>query len=205
MNNLEDSKLNKRSLQALETKKRIYESAMELFSDPKRSFDDITIDEITSLANVSKGSFYTYYESKEMVLVEHFEQIDEYYKFVLGKLPENASASQGILTMIYGMTEYCQNISGIQIIKIVYSSQISGSKSVRILNNRDRALYKHMDELISKGLESKEFTTLLDKNCIVEYLTRSARGLIYDWCLYDGDFNLIDEGQKYFSLILDNL
>ncbi len=31
---------------------------------------------------------------------------------------------------------------------------------------------------------------------------RSARGLIYDWCLTDGGFDLITEGDRYFRLIL---
>jgi hypothetical protein len=34
------------------------------------------------------------------------------------------------------------------------------------------------------------------------FLARSAHALIYDWCLYDGSFDLPLEGKKYFDTLV---
>ncbi|MEH7383447.1 TetR/AcrR family transcriptional regulator, partial [Bacillus sp. JJ1533] len=55
-----DKKLTKRQLKALETKKAIFESAIKLFKE--NGFDNVLVEDITTEAGTSKGSFYTYFK-----------------------------------------------------------------------------------------------------------------------------------------------
>ncbi len=66
-------RITQRALNALDTKKRIQKTALSLF--PKYGYDNVTVDEITKKAGVSKGTFYTHFETKESVLVEQFLNI----------------------------------------------------------------------------------------------------------------------------------
>lgn len=100
------------------------------------------------------------------------------------------------------MTKYCSEIQDVSFMKIVYSCQITGLNHIRILNNKDRKLYQHLHNIVKAGLDSKEFKIKMPIDDIIEWIMRSCRGLIYDWCLYNAEFSLVEEGKKYFSYIV---
>ena len=75
--NMVEKPLTKRQEQALETKSRIYNAAIELMD--REGFDNITIADISEAAGVSVGAFYHYFESKNDILAEIFHQADEYF------------------------------------------------------------------------------------------------------------------------------
>lgn len=200
---IKNENLTQRELASLNTRHLLLKSAMELFT--KRGFENVTIDEITDLAGVSKGSFYNHFMSKESVFIEEFKKIDAYYDLKLNEVDENISNGEKILVVINAMTDYCSNICGIEFMRVVYSSQISTTKTVLILNNKERKLYRHIDNIIRNGIESGEFKISCSVETIVEWLIRSTRGLVYDWCLNNGKFDLEDEGEKYFKHIVSLL
>lgn len=62
---MDEKPLTKRKKQAMETKNRIFETAMELFA--KKGYKDIKIEDICRLADVSVGAFYHYFPSKNIL------------------------------------------------------------------------------------------------------------------------------------------
>lgn len=196
-------KLTQRKLSALETKKTIKNVALRLFT--KYGYDVVTIDEITTAAGVSKGSFYNHFDSKESVLVEEFKNIDLSYIHALEKIPPETSAYEKIVLLINVMTTYISTIQNVDFMRVVYSSQISSVKTISILNNPERMLYKYMSAFIREGVAKEEFRLSYSEEDVVEWMIRSARGLIYDWCLYEGKWDIIIEGEKYFKAILDTM
>jgi AcrR family transcriptional regulator len=58
-----------------ETRRALEQVAVELFAE--RGFDDVTIDEIVAAANVSRRTFYRYYEAKEDVLLSEQRRLLE--------------------------------------------------------------------------------------------------------------------------------
>lgn len=191
--------LSRKQINAIETKQKLFKTAVKLFS--KFGYDKVTVDSITQKTGVSKGTFYTYFNSKESILVEQFKLIDNHYDDVLSSMPEDASATELLVTLLTAMADYCVNVTGIDILKIIYMSQISNSATIRILNNKNRGLYRHLYAIIRKGVEAGEFHLIHDEDTVVEWITRCARGMIYDWCLYGGEIDLVKEAVKYFGTI----
>lgn len=60
--------LSRRERKKLETRDRIYSSAMYLFQ--VQGFEETSIEQITQQADVGKGTFYNYFPSKEAVVME---------------------------------------------------------------------------------------------------------------------------------------
>jgi AcrR family transcriptional regulator len=60
------SKLGRRERRAAETRVRLFRSAIRLFAE--RGFQNVTVEDITESADVGKGTFFNYFESKEQVL-----------------------------------------------------------------------------------------------------------------------------------------
>jgi len=56
----------RRQRRAAETRLRIFRSALQLFAE--RGFTGVTVEEITEAADVGKGTFFNYFESKDHVL-----------------------------------------------------------------------------------------------------------------------------------------
>lgn len=58
--------LGRRERRAAETRLRLFRSAIQLFAD--RGFSNVTVEDITEAADVGKGTFFNYFESKDHVL-----------------------------------------------------------------------------------------------------------------------------------------
>lgn len=56
----------RRARKARETRLRLFRAALQLFAD--RGFQNVTVEDITEAADVGKGTFFNYFESKDHVL-----------------------------------------------------------------------------------------------------------------------------------------
>jgi AcrR family transcriptional regulator len=192
----------KRMLAALETKNRLFEISIRLFS--KFGYEAVTIDDITERAGVSKGTFYTHFDSKDAILVEQFKKIDDAYTEAF-KDTSGMSAKEMLMLLMKTMCDYCADVCGINVMKIVYMNQISLGGRPDILSARNRTFYGILEQVAEKGKKSGEFFNAIDTEEFVMLISRAARALIYDWCLFDGSFDLKTQGIRQFALICDSL
>lgn len=58
--------MGRRQRRAAETRLRLFRSALQLFA--QRGFSNVTVEDITEAADVGKGTFFNYFQSKEHVL-----------------------------------------------------------------------------------------------------------------------------------------
>jgi AcrR family transcriptional regulator len=77
--------MGRRERRAAETRVRIFRSAMRLFAE--RGLSSVTVEDITEAADVGKGTFFNYFESKEHVLSVLAE-------IQLGKIREAKAAAE---------------------------------------------------------------------------------------------------------------
>jgi AcrR family transcriptional regulator len=61
-----DNKLSRRERKKMETRQRLMESAFRLFRD--HGYDGTTVEQIAEAADVAKGTFFNYFETKEAIL-----------------------------------------------------------------------------------------------------------------------------------------
>jgi len=59
-------KMGRRERRAAETRLRLFRCALQLFAE--RGFPNVTVEDITEAADVGKGTFFNYFDSKEGVL-----------------------------------------------------------------------------------------------------------------------------------------
>lgn len=191
-----------REINAIETRNILYKTALSLFSI--RGFENVTITDITNEAGFSKGSFYTYFESKEYVLVEFFRRIDDFYTSTYDNLPEGTLASEQLLIIIKTMTDFCADNCGMNVLSIIYAHQITTHTiDSKILIDKCRPLFTILRKIVEYGKSTGEFRKDIDDDEMVSLLSKSNHALLYDWCLYDGAFDLTEAGQNYFKHVLD--
>jgi len=200
---IENRKPTQRNISASETKNKIFHTALMLFE--KYGYEKVTIKDITKHANVSKGNFYTHFQSKDSVLVEQFNRIDSHYISIFKEIPSTESASNRLRILIGAMCDYCENVCGINAIQVVYANQISATKITKILNNTERPFYSLIQEIVILGQSNGEFRSDIEPDKLMELIARFCRALLYDWCLYNDSFDLKTEGDNYTNFILNAL
>ncbi len=177
--------LTSRQKQAIETKLRISEAAMKLLKNT--SYDLIKITDICKEANVSVGNFYHYFESKDIMIKSSYHSIDSLIIEDYGKknfdsyidaiIGLNNSEATIVSSLGYNFTSN----SYIQILMDESQYTISPNRFVHL----------KLIELLKLSLNENE---IIDTDIyeLSEYINRTARGNIFDWCLKRGTTNLVD-------------
>ena len=186
----------KRQEQARETKNRIYTSAIELME--KEGFDNITIADISKKAGVSVGAFYHYFNSKHDILAEIFHRADEYFSTQVVNSLSPASIPEQIV-------EYFDHYAKFNLTSGVETTQQLFSPKIKFFIKEGRPMLEILHELILSGQKKNEIRTDLDANELVSYLFVMARGIVFEWSLYDGNYDLEARMHKYIENLVSTI
>lgn len=188
-----EKKMNSRKQQANETRTRIYETAVELMQE--HGFEKITVEEICKEAGVAVGSFYYHFQSKNDILTEIFHRADEFFVAHRTEILEGKDAPAQITGFFRQYAAYTA------------STDIEFTKHLYNTNNKyflttDREMYQLLHSLIENGQKQNTITDVMNADEIVNYLFIAARGLVFDWCLHDGEYSLEEAAKNYFVRLI---
>lgn len=190
---MQQKKLTSRQTQAIETRNKIYNTAYDMME--KKGFDNITIEEISKKAGVSVGAFYHYFKSKSDILFEIYQRADDYFKeTVIPKLKSKNAPEQ--------MVEFFKYYA-------VYSEQ-TGSEFTKHLYNTDnkfflkkgRYMQTSLQDIIRTGQENNQILKDMTPEDIAEILFIAGRGVIFDWCLHEGQYDLKEKMDVLFTRLV---
>ena len=190
---MKENKLTKRQIQALHTKNKIYDTAIELMKE--KDYQDIKIEEICSKAEISVGAFYHYFSSKNDFLTEMYSRADHYFQQEVGTHLTSVHTLDMIVEYFDLYAQYNEMI-GISTMKQLYHS------NNRLFIQKGRAMQTILQNIISKGQQASEVSSSMTSEDITEYLFISARGVIYDWCLHDGNYSLPEKMKQYMEKLV---
>lgn len=194
------SDLTPRKIKAKQTRKKILEAALNLFS--KKPFDETTVDEIVKLSGTSKGAFYTHFKSKYEIFFEKFKEIDEFYTELAQTISKEANASEKLLHFSESQMIFLRDEWGKDLFRTLYTN---ASTQNNYFLDKNRALFKIVNKFVNEGQKTGELKEDLSAEEITVLLTRCMRGTLYDWCISDDDFDLVLETQRLISTILKGL
>lgn len=193
---LQSKKPGKRKARAMETKRKLLESAMSLFKE--KGFDAVTVEEIAQRAGTAKGSFYTYFATKSDIIVEEFWDIDAYYRKYSRNLKRCATASEKLTSFTRAQTRFIRDKVGVDMLKILYANQTSTYGDNKIIIDESRFWFALITDIIAEGQENGEFRTDLPAEQMARWFNRTMRGNFLDWCISSGEnFDLVEEAVSY--------
>ena len=196
-----------RKEQALETKKKIYETAKSLFR--KHGFDKVTVDTIVETAGVSKGSFYVYFKSKDALITnliaDTVDRVDLDYKSYVESFPVGTPISDIIISLVEKIAYVITDIVGYDAMKIIYEVQITKTVNTNALLSYDRVIYKLFNELITLGVQHGEFQNVIAPETIAKHFIIALRGLTYEWCIRYPDFDLKVQFLEHSNILLHGI
>jgi TetR/AcrR family fatty acid metabolism transcriptional regulator len=170
-----------RQAQAIRTKEKLFTTAMNLID--KKGFDNVTVQEISKKANVSVGIFYHYFESKNDILFEIYKLADNYFRDEVSQLLDKDNSLERILQFFYYYAKYNHD-RGLESIKLLYNPKNKGF----IL--KERYMLTLLQNIIRIGQEKCEIVQDMTPEQICNDLFIISRGVVYDWCLHEGNYDL---------------
>lgn len=188
--------MNSRSIQAQKTKDKIFNTSIKLFKS--KGFDYVTMQDIAKAAGVSVGSIYNYYESKNDILNQSYVEADRIFNEFMKNGIDGKTAREKIKNY---MIFYIDFVIGqpFDFIKILYTNNNT------LFLKEGRAMQTLLSPLIESGIKSGELSSGMSVDEINEYLYQAMRGLIFHWCLHNGNFDLHERADRYLDLMIKAL
>ena len=190
------AKITNRSKQAEKTKNKIYKNGVKLII--KRGYDNITVEQISKAAGVSVGTYYYYFKSKFELIREIYKKGDEYFlQEVAGKL-KSSTCKEQIIEFFDRYATFNIN-NGIAMVKNLYNSDN------KMFITDGRTMQKILLDIIEYWIQKGSFLENLSSIEICRILFIAARGVIYNWCLYDGTLDLNKEMNIVISAMISGI
>lgn len=198
---------NRTKEQGAETKRLLFESAVKLFGQCE--FKDVTVEAITRMAGVTKGTFYVHFESKDTLYAALFssyvERMDTQYKAFLDTLPPEMSSCEMMLSLIKEIIDLMTAQIGYDNLRTIYRLQLTNTINMDSVKGYERRLYLFFQEILERGIQRGEFKTALPLETLSRHFVMAIRGLTYEWCIRYPNFDFKQEAVAHFLLLLEGI
>ena len=175
-----------------ETQKIIFDKAMALMSE--KGFQGTTVRDICAEAKIPIGTFYNCYKSKIDILKTIYEDGDKYIHDAVENEFRGKAALEKLRIFAY---HYAQlNIrTGIDVMRVLFyptNEWFADTRPMQVM----------LQEIIDEGKTTGEIKNEIDTWDIVDYAFDILRGVCYNWCIHDGDFDIAQRIESHISLII---
>lgn len=181
-----------RALKSQQTKERIYQAGLTLLK--QYGYQYITVNNICQLAEVSTGSFYHFFDSKDTLLANFFV---EAYNQMPTKETEYDDPIEEIIDGLCYYSEFCQN-QGLDFIRHFYNP-FNKSMSVNISNNLNLPILSNTSDKIKKAIHQGILKEETDPIQLATDLCTIEKGIIFEWCTSEGSFIIRDKSYAILS------
>jgi len=199
-NNKMDIYENRRQ-QASQTKNKIFTSATELFNEI--GFDKVTIRDICKKAEVALGTFYLHFNSKHEILYEIYHKADDLFEYKQISERKDLNTFEKIVEIIriqlsMASTFHLKSDS----IKQLYIYQIESDNKYFL--SEDRKLFKQLHKIVEDAQLDGEIRNDVNSHDISWRILRFSRGIIFDWCLHNCDYDIMEFGIQETTFYLQS-
>jgi len=186
-----------RHRQAVKSKQKIAKTAIALFR--KHGYRNVTVNDICKKADVAVGSFYHYFETKGAVFQLVIDEIDKRLFAYLADAPKRTSYLDTVHDFILYFAKSHLEIE-------LDALTIWLSPEFRAIGDRagERTLTA-LCGIIEDGQKCGEVIDTLSVETMTYQVFIGVKGIIYDWCLHSGSYDLIDCMEDYCKIILRGL
>ena len=187
--------MNRQTKKSAVTREKVYLASIDLMK--KNGFQDTTIRDICNKANVSVGTFYCYFKSKNDVLKELYLNADKFfYQFVANEIFEKEFFEKLNLFVYYYAKLNTE--TGLDMLRVLYSPWNEWFAQTRPM--QDVLL-----DIITDGQKIGKIRTDLSAEEITGYFFTTLRGVCYDWCVNNAKFDMEQRMQEYLIIILEGI
>lgn len=204
---MREKKLDKRKAQGAETKKKLYEIATRLFME--HNLSEVSIEDITDEAGITKGAFYVHFESKDALIAilfaDYAARIDTGYKTFLESLPDEMPSVSVLLALTEKIADTISDTLGCENMKKLYQLLLSGTLGTEAVKGYGRELYALYYDVLKKGIHRGELVSSLSVEELSRHFVLALRGVSYEWCARYPDFDLKEQAVAHTRILIEGI
>lgn len=185
-----------RDLQAKLTKEKIYKNAIKLIRN--KGFENISVSEICDKSDVSIGTFYYYFKTKQDILFEIYKKADNYFENTVYEKLKSDNYLEKVREYLFYYIKFVED-DGIDMIKHLY---IPDNK---LFVKKGRAMQTILEEIIAGGQQKKQISNRLSPKEAVRFSFVVMRGVVFDWALNDGSYDIVEYAEPFIDSVCDYL
>lgn len=183
------------------TKGRIISAAWKLFYE--QGYENTTIEEIVFESETSKGSFYHYFNGKDALLGTLANVFDEKYEELMETMDPEQGSVEKLIYLNHELFVMVEEQVSMELLTRLLSTQLLARGEKHLLD-RSRIYFKLLRQTVAEGQKRGELRTDLTVNGIVKAYAMWERALLYDWCLCEGDYSLVEYTDRLTPLFLES-
>jgi AcrR family transcriptional regulator len=173
--------MGRRARRGAETRVRLFRCALQLIAE--HGFPNVTVEDITEAADVGKGTFFNYFETKDHVLGVMAE-------IQLGKVREAAALAakgkQTVHSVLHDLVLHLVEEPGRSpsLARAFISSFLASEGVRKIIECNMREGRKAIAEVVAAGQERGEIDSGLKKKVVAIQLLQTCMGTVLLWSLH---------------------
>lgn len=195
-------KLTPRKQQALEMRSRIQAIALDLFD--REGFENVSVEEIAQKVGCSVGNIYHYYKSKDELAIQVTSHVDAAYLTLESEyLADTARTAREKLLDFVGQALRISSSD-----PVLYKAFIHAMKypEQRVLQrNEHRVYFRVLSELVEQCCQEGSIDARHGNEAVVAYLVALHRGMLLEWRIYEGQFDIVERGVAMADALLRGL
>ncbi|WP_278336308.1 TetR/AcrR family transcriptional regulator [Desulfonispora thiosulfatigenes] len=172
----------------------------------EHDFVDVSIEDITNAAGITKGGFYVHFESKDALIAEliadHVARADTNYKSFLESLPRDIPTSEVLLALIEKIADVLMDTIGYENMNKIYQMLLAGTVDTMAVKGYNRELYTLFHSVLEKGIKQGEFKSTLPAETLSRHFVMAIRGISYEWCIRYPEFDLKEQVVEHSRLLV---
>ena len=177
---MEQEKLTQRKQQALDTRRKIFNTALNLIKE--KGFDKVSVDDICAACGVSKGAFYHHFKSKLDIMSESESLINNMLENI--QIHESDGSIKEKLLILMGSILDVAEKSGVEVTRQL-TVVTTGGHYIQQENRNTFAIHtrKLIQQILTEAVEKGELSPETNKEASTEIIMTFLSGMIADWCI----------------------
>lgn len=194
-----EKKMN-RAQQKLTTREKLFDSAIILFN--KQGIKQTKIIDIAKYANVSTGTFYVHFKSKEEIISSIY--YEEFNRFMFTKMKEINKNELNLKSYLLKIgileLEFADKV-GVEVTTVAFESNLKTNMTIIGNHSKKRYFSHEIQNTIGRS-------TSLDnehKTVVFKEFETIIRGIMMTWCFNNGNENIVAFGTALLSRYLTSI
>ena len=195
-------RLTPRKQQALEMRSRIQNVALDLFD--REGFENVSVEEIAQKAGCSVGNIYHYFKSKDELAIQVTSHVDAaYLTLEAAYLADTAHTAKEKLLDFVGQSLRISTDDPVLYKAFIHAMKYPEQGALQ--RNEHRIYYRVLSELVALCRRDGFIDGQYDDDTVVEYLVTLHRGMLLEWRIYEGKFDISARGIAMAEILLRGL
>ena len=167
-------------------------------------FENVSVEEIAQASGCSVGNIYHYFKSKDELAIQVTGHVDAAYLQLEDEYLRDAdrSAREKLLDFV---GQSLQISASDPVLYKAFSHAMKFPEQKVLQRNEHRVYFRVLTELVELCRAEGFIRSDCETDAVVEFLVTLQRGMLMEWRIYEGEFDIARRGVAMAAVLLDGL